>query len=86
MAGVENDSETTAKQEATVSMETIDELNPPKPRPPSPEYDDPDRKDVHEDNSHLFRVSAFMENSSLYSMPAFLVYVSLSIRFVHIFI
>lgn len=28
----------------------------PKPRPPSPEYDDPECKEVHEDNTHLFKV------------------------------
>lgn len=28
----------------------------PKPRPPSPEYDDPDGREVHEENSHLFKV------------------------------
>lgn len=33
-----------------------EQLNPPKPRPPSPEYDDPEGKEIHEDNTHLFRV------------------------------
>lgn len=37
-------------------VEGGEKLNPPKPRPPSPEYDDPDCQEVHEDNTHLFKV------------------------------
>lgn len=43
----------------------VDEnLNPPKPRPPSPEYDDLDGKEVHEENAHLFRVCICSMNIS----------------------
>lgn len=50
-----------SEQRPSVTVEDIVEggegLNPPKPRPPSPEYDDPEGREVHEDNPHLFRVS-----------------------------
>ena len=50
----------TANKEAELELADVggegEQLNPPKPRPPSPEYDDPEGKEVHEDNSHLFRV------------------------------
>ena len=48
----ENEAELTAEEE-----EDNERMNPPKPRPPSPEYDDPEGREVHEENVHLFRVS-----------------------------
>lgn len=52
-------------------LEDIDEesLQIPKPRPPSPEFDDPEGREVHEENSHLFRVcmlSCFMLSVYIY--------------------
>ena len=50
-----------ADAEREVEMDEQDEeLNPPKPRPPSPEYDDMDGREIHEDNTHLFRVSVVL--------------------------
>lgn len=63
--GVPKPNQTAAAGSQSVLEEGI---SIPKPRPPSPEYDDPEGKEVQEENSHLFRVS--YTSKAVLSFPA----------------